>query len=213
LYKYSRSYPSPDVYLNSILDSFDENKTPGETIWADYIFKYISSLADFHFTRLNRCIALLEDSGGFSPAYFLRFSETANNLNNLKNAVDARNWDGMVSIINEGIVVMPGAVNKGVDAYIKELTGDAFADARRDIEALAELTLPSEEEHKEDARKLKPIVSKLCDAVRMLTLSPAKKFGLDTRKAYVKEGYDADHVIMDKGLCISNVFTMGRKIV
>ena len=53
----------------------------------------------------------------------------------------------------------------------------------------------------------------LCDAVRMLTLSPAKKFGLDTRKAYVKEGYDADLVVMDKGLCISNVFTMGRKIV
>lgn len=53
----------------------------------------------------------------------------------------------------------------------------------------------------------------LCDAVRMLTLSPAKKFGLDTSKAYIKEGYDADIVIMDQNLDISNVFTMGKQIV
>lgn len=53
----------------------------------------------------------------------------------------------------------------------------------------------------------------ICDAVRMLTLSPAKKFSLDDKKAYVKAGYDADIVVMTKNLEISNVFTMGRQVV
>jgi len=53
----------------------------------------------------------------------------------------------------------------------------------------------------------------VCDAVRMLTLSPAKKFRLDGKKGYIKEGYDADIVVMDKDFDIVNVFTMGRKTV
>ena len=53
----------------------------------------------------------------------------------------------------------------------------------------------------------------ICDAVRMLTLSPAKKFRLDDRKGYIKEGYDADIVIMDQSFDIANVFTMGKQIV
>ena len=169
LYKYSRAYPSSDIYLKHIEESFDENKEPNDTIWADYIYKYVGSLADFHCKRLNRCVAILEDSGKFSPDYFLRFTETAKNLQNLKNAVDMRSWDGMVSIINEGIVVMPKATNRGVDAYVKTLTSDAFSDARADIEGLCELTLPTSDEHKLDSMKLRPVVAKLCEAVRMLT--------------------------------------------
>ena len=177
LYKFSRSYPFPDFYLNKIVEAFDEEKEPNDTRWADSIYKFVGLFADFHYKRLMRCVSLLEESGGFSPDYFIRFTETANNLLNLKRTVDDRNWDGMVSLINSDIIVAPRATNRNVDAYIKELTTKAFDECKKNIGKLNELTLPTIEEHKEDSKKLKPIVSVLCRAVTMLseTLSEMKK--------------------------------------
>ncbi len=177
LYKSSRSYPFPELYLNEIVNSFDEGKEPNETPWADAIYKFIGLFSDFHYKRLMRCVSLLEESGGFAPEYFTRFTETAKNLIDLKSAIDDRNWDGMVSIINNGIIVAPRATNRNVDVYIKDLTTKAFDDLKKSIDKLTEMTLPTIAEHKEDSKKLKPIVAVLCHAVTMLgeTLIEMKK--------------------------------------
>ncbi len=169
LYQYSRAYPSPALWLNNVAESFSPEKDPNETVWADYIYNYVSMLCDFHIKRLEHCIGLMDESGGFSPDYYLRFRGTADKLILLKSAVTDRNWDGMVSVINEGIVVKPYARNLKVDAYVKGLTQSVFEDVEKDVDNLYKHTLPSTEEHKKDCIVLYPAIKKLCEAVIRLT--------------------------------------------
>lgn len=52
----------------------------------------------------------------------------------------------------------------------------------------------------------------LTDAVKMASSTPAKIIGIDNRKGYIKENYDADLVIFDKNLNIKNVLVNGKFI-
>ena len=52
----------------------------------------------------------------------------------------------------------------------------------------------------------------LTDAVRLITLNPAKIMGLDT-KGEIKDGFDADLVIFDSDVNVKHVFVEGEKVV
>ena len=182
LYRYSRSYPSPEIWLDSVSDSFSAQKSPNETVWADVIYNHIELMSDFHRKRLLRAVSLMEESGDFSPAFIQRFTVSADNLTALNESAKNKNWDAVVSVIRNGLIFNCPARNSKVDAYIKDLATDAFNAFKQDVEALEGLNLPTEAEHKQDCSHLQPIVNKLCDAVKMLEkeLSEVKK----SRNAY-----------------------------
>lgn len=169
LYESSRAYPSPEKWLSAVVESFSPENLPENTVWADYIFKYVLMLSEFHIERLEKCILLMDEAGGFSPDYILRFRGTADKLKLLSECAGNRNWDGMVSVIKEGIVVKPYARNSKVDEYIKELTKNVFEDVEKDVVDLKKHTLPTAEEHKNDSVILYPVIKKLCDSVNKLT--------------------------------------------
>ena len=52
----------------------------------------------------------------------------------------------------------------------------------------------------------------LCDAVTMMTRTPARVVGLDDHKGSIEVGYDADIVIMDQDLQVQSVMAMGKFI-
>lgn len=169
LYKYSRSYPNPFLWLDDVCREFSEDKNPAQTSWANVLFKYIRLFSDFHYKRLVRCVSLMEDSGNFSSDYILRFASTAERLDALRKTADDRNWDGMVTVIREGVINKVPARNYKVDENLKKLTQEAFDELEKDFESLTKHTLPLSGEHKEDCSVLYPVVSKLCEAVKMLT--------------------------------------------
>ena len=49
----------------------------------------------------------------------------------------------------------------------------------------------------------------LSDALRMLTLNPARLLGLEEKKGVLRPGADADIVLLNETLCLSNVWTRG----
>ena len=169
LYNYSRSYPSPGLWLRQLAESFDSNKTPNETIWADVVYKYLALFSDFHYSRLMRCVALMEEAGNFSPDYLRRFTATAENVHIFKTYIENKDWDGMVQAIRNGLPVKVPARNSKVDEALKKLTQEVFTEFEDDVKNLEKHTLPTIAEHKEDSEKLYPIVNKLCDAVEKLT--------------------------------------------
>ena len=169
LYEYSRAYPSPQKWLSDVAQAFSPEISPENTVWADYIFKYALMLSEFHINRLEKCISLMDEAGGFSSDYYLRFRGTADKLKILLECVNNRNWDGMVSVIKEGIIVKPYARNSKVDEYVKELTKNVFDDVEKDVGDLKKHTLPTSEEHKKDCEILYPVIKKLCDSVIRLT--------------------------------------------
>ncbi|MBO5064724.1 MAG: helicase-exonuclease AddAB subunit AddA [Clostridia bacterium] len=168
LYKYSRSYPCPEFWLKNVCDSFDENRIPNETAWADIIYKYLILFCDFYVKRLNKCVRLMEEAGNFKEDYFKRFTGSAENLVALKTSAENKNWDACVSLIREGLVVKFPARNTKVDENVKEIAKEVFSELEKDVEGLLKRTLPTTEEHKEDCKKLYPVVKKLCEAVKRL---------------------------------------------
>ncbi len=176
LYEYSRAYPSPQQWLLDVAEAFSPEILPENTVWAEHIFKYASMLSEFHINRLEKCISIMDEAGGFSSYYYLRFRGTADKLKILFDCVNNRNWDGMVSVINEGIIVKPFARNSKVDEYVKELTKNVFDDVEKDVGDLKKHTLPTTEEHKKDCETLYPVIKKLCESVIRLTeMLDAKK--------------------------------------
>ncbi|MCX7883785.1 MAG: N-acetylglucosamine-6-phosphate deacetylase [Caloramator sp.] len=52
----------------------------------------------------------------------------------------------------------------------------------------------------------------LYKAVKMISSNPAKLLKIDSKKGYIKEGFDADIVIFDEDINIKNVLVNGKKI-
>lgn len=52
----------------------------------------------------------------------------------------------------------------------------------------------------------------MTDAVKMASSTPAKVIGIDNRKGYIKENYDADLILFDKDLNIKKVMVTGKLI-
>lgn len=52
----------------------------------------------------------------------------------------------------------------------------------------------------------------LIDAVKMVSSTPAKVIGVDNKKGYIKENYDADLVLFDKDINIKKVMVNGKFI-
>jgi len=50
----------------------------------------------------------------------------------------------------------------------------------------------------------------MCDAVKMMSLVPAKILGFDNKKGRIKKGYDADIVIFDENINVKYVFVKGK---
>jgi len=53
----------------------------------------------------------------------------------------------------------------------------------------------------------------LVDVLRLVTSNPADRLGISQHKGRIREGADADLVILDKDLCIDKVFANGRLMV
>lgn len=177
LYSYSRSYPSPENWLDEVAEAFSADKAPVDTEWCKVICKYLSMFAGFYMSRLRKCVALLEDSGNFDPNYIRRFSESADNLSVLEELSKNSQWDSIISLIRNGIVVRPASRNKNVDKELQGITDKIFKEFEAGVSALVNKTLPTTQEHSEDCVILYPAVKILCKAVKRLThiLDEAKK--------------------------------------
>ncbi len=177
MYKYSRSFPSPESWLNKLCADFSPDKHPNDTVWSRVIYKHVILFSDCYIKRFEKVITMLENEGNFNPDYCVRFKVTKDNLINLKESAEKKNWDGMVELINNGVKYAPRASTGDVDAYIKELANDVFSGFDDDLKSIVKLALPTADEHKADCKKLQPMVKVLCDAVKLLdkTLYDEKK--------------------------------------
>ncbi len=171
LYTYSRSYPSPFLWLDEVAEEFSPDNDPLKSKWVEYICKFLSMFADFHYHRLRRCSALLQEDLNVHPDYLDRFEKSAEGLLILKELADKKEWDSLVLLIREGLVYkvnMTGKKNK-IDKELKAFADKVFQNFEDNADSIVDHTLPLVSEHKLDCEKLYPIVKILTQAVKRLT--------------------------------------------
>ncbi len=170
LYTFSRSYPSPSLWLDEVCEKFSPDKDPFSTGLMDYCAKYLCMFADFYYHRLRRCVALIEEDSNNTSNYADRFTMSAENLNILKELLVKKEWDTAVNHLRNGLAVKPRLKGKNdIDEELKEVTEKVFKSFEENIKSINKQALPLLSEHKEDCETLYPIVKKLCEAVKRLT--------------------------------------------
>lgn len=203
LYTFSRAYPSPELWLDEITDKFSPDKDPLSTGWVDYCFKYISMFADFYYHRLCRCVALIEEDSDNTSNYAERFSQSAEGLAILKQYADNKNWDSAINLLRNGVAVKPRLKGKNnIDEALKAVTEKVFSSFEDNLKSINNHTLPLFCEHKADCVTLYPIVKKLCEAVKRLTITLAEM--KKERNAY---GFDD---ILHKAIDLLADFSSGK---
>ncbi len=169
LYNDSRSYPAPEKWLESVVESFSPLRTPNETVWAESIYKHLELYSDFHHQRLSRARDMIIETGGFTPVFIDKFTYSIDKLETLKKLVAARNWDDMVYHLRDGLYASFNTKNTNVDEYVKALVSDTYKSFKDDTDSLLEsFSLPTNEEHKKDCEFLQPAVEVLCESVNSL---------------------------------------------
>ncbi len=169
LYNFSRSYPSPSLWLDEVCKKFSPEKDPFSTGWVDYCAKYLLMFADFYYHRLRRCVALIEEDSGNTSNYTDRFNMSAENLRVLIELLEKKDWDSAINHLRNGIVVKPRLKGKnGIDEDLKAVAEKVFESFENNLKSINNHTLPLLSEHKEDCETLYPIVKKLCEAVNRL---------------------------------------------
>lgn len=170
LYTFSRSYPSPFLWLDEICEMFYPENDPLSSCWIDYCKKYLLMFSDFYYHRLRRCVALIEEDSGNTSNYTERFNMSAENLRIFNELLVKNDWDSAINLLRDGVIVKPRLKGKNdIDESLKAITEKVFESFEGNVKTICNHTLPTLSEHKVDCETLYPIVKKLCEAVKRLT--------------------------------------------
>lgn len=168
LYSFSLSYPFPEVWLNSLAESFDPRKSPNDTVWAEPVYKFVGLFADYYKKTFEKLLALMEYDGKFVSQFIKKFELSVEKLSSLIDAVDKKSWDAMVDIINSGLYNSDKIQNRDADKTLKDNCLEIHKQFRKDADDLVGEGLPTAEEHRKDCERLYPIVSAICSCVKRL---------------------------------------------
>ena len=174
LYEFSRSYPSPEKWLEEVSEYFNPQNDINTSVFAKEVYKYAELMLQYYILVLDEMRdAIIEDVNEENDFTAL----VAQNIENLKillfDCLEER-WDDFILHLNSVPVVKYPRAPKG--SYYS-LTNSIMGECKDCIDDILEKTLPTSDENREDCQILYPIVKKLCEAVNMFskTLGNKKK--------------------------------------
>ena len=174
LYEFSRSYPSPEKWLEEVSEYFNPQNDINTSVFAKEVYKYAELMLQYYILVLDEMRdAIIEDVNEENDFTAL----VAQNIENLKillfDCLEER-WDDFILHLNSVPVVKYPRAPKG--SYYS-LTNSIMGECKDCIDDILEKTLPTSDENREDCEILYPIVKKLCEAVNMFskTLENKKK--------------------------------------
>ena len=165
LYDFSRSYPSPDLWLDSVVSYFEPDKDPGETPWVGVVCSYISLFCDYYIEALHSIAKKIENNGGFTPEYIAGFYYCAGELDEIKKYSDGLMWDETVKAIY-GFALPDTKAPSKVNAKLKTEANHLYGALKDDHVLICDFTLPNTVQHARDCSLIYGCVKKICSLVK-----------------------------------------------
>ena len=180
LYKYSAAYPFADVWLDSILQYY-ENREPMQTQWGELLMSrlreglsYCISLYERSLLDIAQADDLLEKFHDFLVSEKFMF-ETAL-------AATHEGWDAALNALNRIYFDTFPRISKPSDPVCKNAVKARRDYCKKEKEKLELLLTATVEEHKEDMSVLRPVIASLLQCVRLF--SAALESEKNERNAY-----------------------------
>ena len=184
LYTYSRSYPSPDTWLNQAVREYDREQIRDGRI-VSLIVRNTNEMLDFVLKKSENALRAFRDVGldddGITCYGFLKNENAL--IRNLRSCVEKRDFKGALDLVDKEKDPFPRWKNptKGelkslgqesltsdqleAVAYAKDLRANVIKN-NLDLKALARYLPASLEETEQDCADLGPLAEKLVEAVR-----------------------------------------------
>ena len=166
LYEFSRSYPSPEKWLEEISEHFNPKNDINNTVFAKEAYKYFELMLEYYIFMLdimrNAIIEDVREENDFTSLVMM-------NIENLKVLLldcEEERWDDFIAHINSAPVAKYPRAPKG---SFYSTTNSLMGECKDYLDEILEKTLPSSAENKKDCEILYPIVKKLTEAVNMFS--------------------------------------------
>lgn len=166
LYEYSRAYPFPDEWLNSILSIYENGADISSGYWGRAVMDYALSAAEYC-KKLNESMKNnVQGDDALTKAYGASNESDSALIENIIQKLRSNDWNGASAAVNADFSRrgnLPRGMNKTFEAISLE-------EARKEIksiikEKLAPLFCVTEEENRSDNEFFYPSVKKLIECV------------------------------------------------
>lgn len=167
LYENSRSFPFPEYWLDSLCESFKDKKAVSESVYGKIISSYVSDCLEYAVHTADYLLSQC-DSEDIAAVFLKAETEDKAQYEYILSLVKDGKWD----MVRDGILRFKPARRGSTP---KALKGDVYLEgliAKRDacnkkVKALKSVLPSSEEEYREDMEFFSPLVTALCNTVKL----------------------------------------------
>lgn len=169
LYDFVRSHPFPGLWLDEKAKMYNEKENILNTIWGRTILEYTRDALEYCISLTQNTLDLIKENDVIEKAYKESFLSDMVNLNDLKLAIESKNWN----YISRKIVLFEFAKLKPLRGYkddsVKIKVCNNRDEVKLTIKKIAKLFYADENRCIEDLSQLFPIVKILFTAVKMFS--------------------------------------------
>ncbi len=189
----AEAYPSPDLWLKSLLIPFEMNEPVEKSEWGKIILEYIREGLEYCLQSSNAMLAYIKNDDEVAKAYTPTFSADAAMYQGLLAKIETGVWDEIIKAVQEFSYERIGSVPRGYSSPVK-----VQAQAKRDslkgiVKKFSSYLCASTSEHADDLAYLKPVANKLIQAVFMFR----EKFNELKKEVNGVDFSDITHMALD----------------
>ncbi len=176
LHNEAEAYPFPEEWLNGLLEPFEHPRAVEESVWGTLIRQYAADALTYCIAASTDALEAIRKDEIVWKAYTPTFEGDIAVYQKALTTVQNGSWDEMLDAVREIKFDRIGTLPRGFSSPVK----DSAQALRGNLKPIAQKKLPdvlcaNAAEHLEDMAYLKPVVSKLVQAVMMYTKEYAQR--------------------------------------
>ena len=168
LYNFSLSHPFPEKWLRETENMYNADCDIKTSLWGRLVLEEASVNLDYC-RRL--IISAMEDSASDEVVYSKYYepvSAVLDTISDLEKVLKDGSWDEICKATNSGSII-PGSlpIARGFATHPAKVSAELkYKEAKTVLSKLGAIFCATEQEHREDMEKLRPVISGLVQAVR-----------------------------------------------
>ena len=164
MYDISTAYPFPDLWLDSLIGEYSQPDI-NKSRWGGIIKKYVCDMLDYCVSSSRDMMTAMESDPIVADAYGAAVQSDINMYAELREKINS-DWDEALEAFKTVKYMSLGRVPKGYESETKNVVTTARKKLKDLLKKVPGIMCVSSEEHADDMRLLRDLVTKLIELVK-----------------------------------------------
>lgn len=177
LYKFSRSYPYPDEWLDSVVSCYKNASSPFESVWGKYISETLKNNFEYINFLLKKCADIAESEEAVAVSYCPAVYADIDRFDDAyKTVLYSDDWETVKNAVLplKTLTRLPG--KKGIGEYSQaKAVKDIRSQISSSVKKLLQLVCYTEKDFREDIDFLAPVIEKIVEITKKFAVEIAVK--------------------------------------